>query len=74
MVPSAQADHICVELKARGLPVAYVGFPGVQHGFRRSDSIRYSLELELSFYVQVLGIECAEDKDMGSIASLAGGG
>ena len=68
VVPPAQAERIYQALKARGLPVAYVGFPGEQHGFRRAESIRRSLEIEFSFYAQVLGLECAEDKGMESIA------
>ena len=35
----------------------YVTFEGEQHGFRKAENIVRSLEAELSFYLQVLGLE-----------------
>src|SRR5690606_19922858 len=34
VVPPNQAELILASLKSRGIPVAYVPFPGEQHGFR----------------------------------------
>ena len=36
-------------------------FPGEQHGFRRADTIRRSLEAELYFYSRVFGFALAEN-------------
>ncbi len=48
-------------LRAHGLPVAYVTFPGEQHGFRRAESIKRALEGELAFYARVFGFIPADD-------------
>ena len=55
VVPPNQAELMVDALRAKGLPVAYVPFEGEQHGFRRSENIRRSLEAELYFYAQVFG-------------------
>ena len=47
-------------LRMKGLPVAYVAFPGEQHGFRRAENIRRSLDAELYFYSRIFGFELAE--------------
>jgi dipeptidyl aminopeptidase/acylaminoacyl peptidase len=57
VVPPAQAEITVDALRAKGLPYAYVLFEGEQHGFRRAESLRASLEAELSFYAQILGFE-----------------
>jgi len=44
-------------LRQRGVPVAYTGFEGEQHGFRQAANIRRSLDGELSFYAQVFGFD-----------------
>ena len=55
VVPPNQAEMMVEALRVKGLPVAYVPFEGEQHGFRRSENIRRSLEAELYFYGQVFG-------------------
>jgi len=60
IVPPNQAELMVEALRAKGLPVAYVPFEGEQHGFRRAESIKRSLEGELYFYSQVFGFELAE--------------
>ena len=47
-------------LRRKGLPVAYVPFPGEQHGFRRAENARRALEAELYFYSRILGFELAD--------------
>jgi dipeptidyl aminopeptidase/acylaminoacyl peptidase len=37
-------------LDKKGLPVAAQYYPGEQHGFRKAESIKQSLENELAFY------------------------
>jgi hypothetical protein len=39
----------------KGVPVAYIAFPGEQHGFRRAETLKRSLESELDFYARVFG-------------------
>jgi dipeptidyl aminopeptidase/acylaminoacyl peptidase len=55
VVPPNQAEMIVDALRAKGVPVAYVAFPGEQHGFRQAANIRQALDSELSFYAQVFG-------------------
>ena len=57
-------------LRRRGLPVAYVPFEGEQHGFRRADSIKRSMDAELYFYSRVFGFEPAEPVEPVSIENL----
>ena len=57
IVPPNQAEMIVDALREKGVPVAYVAFPGEQHGFRQAANIRASLDGELSFYAQVLGFD-----------------
>ena len=47
-------------LRAKGLPVALVLYEGEQHGFRRAENIRRSLEGELYFYSRVFGFPLAD--------------
>jgi dipeptidyl aminopeptidase/acylaminoacyl peptidase len=60
VVPPNQAEMMVEALRVKGLPVAYVPFEGEQHGFRRSENIRRSLEAELYFYGQVFGFAPAD--------------
>jgi dipeptidyl aminopeptidase/acylaminoacyl peptidase len=57
IVPPSQSEMIVEALCAKGVPVAYIGFEGEQHGFRRAENIRRSLDAELSFYAQVFGFD-----------------
>ncbi len=61
VVPPNQAEMMVDALKEKGLPVAYVGFEGEQHGFRRSENIKRAMEGEFYFYSRVFGFELAED-------------
>ena len=55
VVPPEQAEAIVAALREKGVPHAYLLFPGEQHGFRRAENIRAALDGELSFYAQVWG-------------------
>ena len=55
VVPPEQSQVMADAVRAKGLPVALLTFPGEQHGFRRADTIVRCLEAELSFYGAVLG-------------------
>jgi dipeptidyl aminopeptidase/acylaminoacyl peptidase len=60
VVPPAQAEMMAAALDAKGIPHAYLLFPGEQHGFRQAAHIRRALEAELYFYSRVLGFELAD--------------
>lgn len=62
VVPPNQAEAIVAALRERAVPVAYVTFPGEQHGFRQAANIRAALDSELSFYAQVFGFELPPDE------------
>ena len=50
VVPPDQTERMVEALRAKGTPVEYVRFPGEQHGFRKADTIKRSLDAELAFY------------------------
>jgi dipeptidyl aminopeptidase/acylaminoacyl peptidase len=54
-VPPNQAQTMVEAMTARGLPVAFYLFPGEGHGFRKAETMRRTLELELDFYGRVFG-------------------
>jgi dipeptidyl aminopeptidase/acylaminoacyl peptidase len=60
VVPPNQSEMIVDALRTKGVPVAYLAFEGEQHGFRRAENIRRSIDAELSFYAQVLGFTLPE--------------
>jgi dipeptidyl aminopeptidase/acylaminoacyl peptidase len=53
VVPPNQTERMVNALRAKKVPVAYLPFAGEQHGFRRAENIKRSLEAELYFYAQV---------------------
>ncbi|MCK6081869.1 prolyl oligopeptidase family serine peptidase [Microbacterium sp. EYE_5] len=57
VVPPSQAEAIRDALAARGVPHAYVLYPGEGHGFRRAETVVHSLETELAFLGQVFGFD-----------------
>ena len=61
VVPPSQAEVMVEALDAKHLPYAYLLFEGEQHGFRKAETIVTSLEAELSFYCQILGVEPGDD-------------
>jgi dipeptidyl aminopeptidase/acylaminoacyl peptidase len=68
IVPPAQSEAIVDALRDRKVPVAYLLFDGEQHGFRRAENIRRSLDAELSFYAQVLGFNLPADEGIDPVA------
>ncbi|HEV7903724.1 MAG TPA: S9 family peptidase [Pyrinomonadaceae bacterium] len=60
VVPPNQAELMVDALRAKGLPVAYVAFPGEQHGFRRAENIKRALDGELYFYSRVFNFQLAD--------------
>jgi dipeptidyl aminopeptidase/acylaminoacyl peptidase len=60
IVPPNQSDLIVEALRARGVPLAYLLYPGESHGFRKPENVIRSLQCELSFYGQVFGFTPAD--------------
>ncbi len=70
VVPPEQAVMMYEAVRAKGLPVAYVPFAGEQHGFRRAENIKRSLEAELYFYSRIFGFTPADLVEPVPIANL----
>ncbi len=60
VVPPEQSESFVSVLEKKGIPVAYIAFENEQHGFRRAESIKYSLEAELYFYSRIFGFRIRE--------------
>lgn len=60
IVPPNQSEAMFVAARAKELPVAYLTFEGEQHGFRKAENIKRTLEAELYFYSRVFGFDLAE--------------
>ena len=60
IVPPNQAEMMLEALRDKGVPVAYVPFEGEQHGFRRAENIKRSLDAELYFYSRIFGFDLAD--------------
>ena len=74
IVPPSQAELIVGALRERRVPHAYLLFDGEGHGFRKAESIQRALEAELSFYLQILGLEPGEPLPKLDIEHLDGAG
>jgi dipeptidyl aminopeptidase/acylaminoacyl peptidase len=61
VVPPSQPEAMRDLLRANGVPVGYIEFPGEGHGFRSAGARIRSLEAELAFFGQVLGFDPADD-------------
>lgn len=70
VVPPNQAVMMYEAALKKGLPVAYVAFEGEQHGFRKAENIKRSLDGESYFYSRVFGFELAEPVEPVDIANL----
>nr|MBA2682041.1 S9 family peptidase [Ktedonobacteraceae bacterium] len=70
IVPPNQAELMVAALRAKKLPVAYVAFEGEQHGFRRAENIKRSLEAELYFYSKVFKFDLPDSIEPVEIENL----
>ncbi|WCJ35369.1 alpha/beta-Hydrolases superfamily protein [Euphorbia peplus] len=55
VVPPDQARTIYKALKQKGLPVALVEYEGEQHGFRKAENIKFTLEQQMVFFARTVG-------------------
>lgn len=61
VVPPNQAEMMVAALERKGLPVAYVAYEGEQHGFRKAENIKRTLDGEFYFYSRIFGFSPADD-------------
>ncbi len=57
VVPKQQAEKMFEALDKKGLPVAAQYFAGEQHGFRKAETIKQTLENELNFYQLIFALK-----------------
>ncbi|WOL19985.1 hypothetical protein Cni_G28787 [Canna indica] len=55
VVPPIQAQKIYRALKEKGVPVALVEYEGEQHGFRKAENIKFTLEQQMVFFARLVG-------------------
>jgi dipeptidyl aminopeptidase/acylaminoacyl peptidase len=60
VVPPEQAEAMVAALRRKGVPVAYLPFPGEGHGFRQADTVKRALEAELYFYGRIFAFDPAD--------------
>jgi dipeptidyl aminopeptidase/acylaminoacyl peptidase len=60
VVPPSQSELMVEALRKNKISVAYIAFEGEQHGFRKAENIKRSLEAELYFYSKVFGFAIAD--------------
>ena len=70
IVPPNQAELMVEALRKKRLPVAYVAFPGEQHGFRKAENIKRALDGEIYFYSRVFDFPLADEVEPVEIENL----
>jgi dipeptidyl aminopeptidase/acylaminoacyl peptidase len=64
VVPKEQAEKMFAALRDKGIPVAYVSFEGEQHGFRKAETIKKSIESELCFYTKIFDLPVTDTYEL----------
>lgn len=62
IVPPEQAEVLVAALEANGVKHSYVLFENEGHGFLSADTVVTALEVELAFYLEVLGLGGASER------------
>ena len=70
IVPPNQAQMMYEAVRAKELPVAYLAFEGEQHGFRKAENIKRTLDAELYFYSRVFKFQLADPVEPVKIENL----
>ncbi len=68
--PANQAEMMFAALRGAGVPCAYIGYPGEQHGFREAANIARTLEAQLYFFATVTDMTLAESIEPVEILNL----
>ncbi len=70
VVPPNQAVMMVDALREKKLPVAYLPFEGEQHGFRKAENIKRSLDGTFYFFSRIFGYEPADEIEPVEIENL----
>jgi dipeptidyl aminopeptidase/acylaminoacyl peptidase len=70
IVPPIQSQMMFDAVRLKGIPTAYMAFEGEQHGFRKAENIKRTLDAELYFYGRVFGFDLAEPVEPVQIENL----
>jgi dipeptidyl aminopeptidase/acylaminoacyl peptidase len=70
VVPPNQAERMFEAVKHKEIPVAYLAYEGEQHGFRRAENIKRTLDAELYFYSKVFHFTLADPVEPVEIENL----
>jgi dipeptidyl aminopeptidase/acylaminoacyl peptidase len=60
VVPPDQSSKFYDAVRKKGLPTAFITFEEEQHGFRKAENLKRSIEAELYFYSKVFGFKPAD--------------
>ncbi|MBX3152256.1 S9 family peptidase [Candidatus Obscuribacterales bacterium] len=71
VVPPSQAEAMVEAIKKKGLPVAYIAYEGEQHGFRKAENIKRTIEAEFYFFAKIFGYKPADETEPVQIENLA---
>ncbi|UJR33801.1 hypothetical protein I4U23_021226 [Adineta vaga] len=71
IVLPSQAEIMVNALREKHLPVAYVLFDGEQHGFRKAENIRRSLDGQFYFFSKIFRFQMADHVDPIEIENLS---
>ncbi len=63
VVPPDQSSKFFEAVRKKGLPTAYITFEGEQHGFRKAENLKRSIEAELYFYSRLFGFKPADSTE-----------
>ncbi|MEZ4488278.1 MAG: prolyl oligopeptidase family serine peptidase [Cyanobacteriota/Melainabacteria group bacterium] len=72
VVPPNQAEAMVEAVKAKDLPVAYIAYEGEQHGFRKAENIKRTIEAEFYFFAKIFGFEPADKIEPVEISNFEG--
>jgi len=65
-----QSKMMADALHKNGIPFAHLEFENEQHGFRKAENIKKSIESELYFYSKVFGFSTPDEIDHIKIINL----
>lgn len=72
VVPPDQSAKFYDAVRKKRLPAAYVTFEGEQHGFRKAENLKRSIEAELYFYSRMFGFEPSDPIEPVPIENMKG--
>ena len=74
VVPPTQTETMVEALRKKKIPVCYIAYEGEQHGFRKAENIKRTLDAEYLFYTRIFGVAPCEELDDIEIENFVAGG